>query len=251
MLFAAHALGYTGAMLPRAPLLLVLLSLLAACGGHGAPALSAEDAFARLPEEIAGFRKARPDDSPGGTSRSLVARFANPNQAAAAVHAMVPSGRPDARDGEDGPEVGAAVEIFARASVIDAASRRENATLRHFGARMDEASLATRCLDVQLRGETPRRQLGCAAMLGRRVFVVTMVAPESVEPRRGARDPLLAVTLRLFGALSGRPPEPILTEALPVAAEEPIPYPAAMPPTPPRRTMPRNRAPAVGQTFRT
>ncbi|MFC0386756.1 hypothetical protein [Muricoccus vinaceus] len=229
-------------MLPRAlPLLAALLPLLGACGGRSSAGLSTGDAFARLPEEIAGFHKTRPEIPRGS---GLVARFDHANRASASVLAMPPSSRSDARDGEDGPEVSAAMEVFARATLVDAASRRENATLRHFGARLAEAGPAARCLDVQVRGDVPRRQLGCAAMLERRVFVVTMIAPESVEPRNGARDPLLAVTLRLFGALSGLA-DPWADEALPL--------PAAVPPAPPRRApaLPRPMLSPGGPTFRT
>ena len=223
------------------PLLAALLPLLGACAGRSSAGLSTGDAFARLPQEIAGFHKTRPD-TPSGSG--LVARFNNANRASASVLAMPPSARSDARDGEDGPEVNAAMEVFARATLVDAASRRENATLRHFGARLAEAGPSARCLDVQVRGEVPRRQLGCAAMLERRVFVVTMIAPESVEPRNGARDPLLAVTLRLFGALSG------LADA---TAEDALPLPGARPPGPPLRAPAPSRpllAPG-GPAFRT
>lgn len=234
-------------MLPRAlPHLVMLLPLLGACSGPVAPGPSTEGAFARLPQEIGGFHKSRPDD---GSARSLVARFENPNRASFSVHALPPAVRPDARDGEDGPEVSAAVEVFARATVVDAATRRENATFRHFGVRVAEAGPAARCLDVQLGGEIPRRQLGCAAMLDRRVFVVTLVAPEAVEPRHGARDPLLAVTMRLFGALSGQAPDPAPAEAVPTA-ERPLPLPGAIPPGPPRQAAPRP-APPTGPAFRT
>ena len=216
----------------RRVLPLLLLPLLPACGGRAAPELTAEQAFARLPDEIGGFRKARPEN-PG---RTVIARYANPNRAAASVLAL-PPGRADA---EEERELGAAVEVFARATVADAASRRENATLRHFGARAGEAGPMARCLDVQLRGAVPRRQLGCASLLERRVFMVTMVAPEAADGRSGARDPLLAVTMRLIGALSGAPPEP-----MPVAAPEveaPAPPPVARPRAPAPR--PRPRAPA-------
>lgn len=243
--------GYKAGMLLRAlPLLAVLLPLLGACSASSTPGLTTASAFDRLPNEIAGFQKTRPGD---GTGPSLVARFANPNRASASVLALPPTGRADARDGEDGPEVSAAVEVFARATVVDAASRRENATLRHFGVRVAEAGPAARCLDVQVRGEIPRRQLGCAAMLERRVFVVTVVAPEAVEPRHGARDPLLAVTMRLFGALSGQAPEALPPSAAPT--EQALPLPAANPPPapPPRPTPPPARllAPPAGPTFRT
>ncbi|TPG48403.1 hypothetical protein EAH89_22745 [Roseomonas nepalensis] len=213
--------------MPSRALLLLALLLLGACSARSAPGLTTAGAFDRLPDEIAGFHKTRPDETAGS---GLVARFANPNRASASIHALPPTARGDARDGEDGPEVSAAVEVFARATIVDAASRRENATLRHFGARVAEAGPAARCLDVQVRGEIPRRQLGCAAMLERRVFVVTVVAPETVEPRNGARDPLLAVTMRLLGALSGQPPG-----VGPGSAEPALPLPAASPPPPPRR----------------
>ncbi|MCR0981555.1 hypothetical protein [Roseomonas populi] len=223
-------------MLRRAAPLLVAL-LLAACGGRTPPGLSAEEAFSRLPEEIAGFRKQRPDK---GAGRTTIARYASPTHAAASIHALDPTPRPGARDGEDGPEVGQAVEVFARAAAVDAASRRENATLRHFGARVAETGPAARCLDVQVRGELPRRQIGCATMLERRVFMVMMMAPEAADTRRGARDPLLAVTLRLIGALSGMPPEP---EPAAVEPEAPAPVVAPPPPAPrppaPRRPRPR------------
>ena len=232
-------------MLLRAlPLLAVLLPLLGACSARSTPGLTTAGAFDRLPNEIAGFQKTRPGD---GTGPSLVARFANPNRASASVLALPPTGRADARDGEDGPEVSAAMEVFARATVVDAASRRENATLRHFGVRVAEAGPAARCLDVQVRGEIPRRQLGCAAMLERRVFVVTVVAPEAVEPRHGARDPLLAVTMRLFGALSGQPLEAPTEQALPLPAVSPPPAPPPRPVPPPARLP----APPMGPTFRT
>ncbi|MBI0536789.1 hypothetical protein D9599_14525 [Roseomonas sp. KE2513] len=237
-------------MLPRALLLLVTITpLLGACAGSATSGLTTEGAFARLPEEIGGFHKSRPDDSNGP---GLIARFAHPNRASASVHALPPTRRSGARDGEDGPEVSAAVEVFARATAVDAASRREDATFRHFGARVAESGPSARCLDVHLRGETPRRQLGCAAMLDRRVFVVTLVAPETVEPRQGARDPLLAITMRLLVALSGRAPEPERAEAAP-AIELPLPLPGARPPGPPRQATPRAPAPAppLGPAFRT
>ncbi|HEY8610810.1 MAG TPA: hypothetical protein VIL69_05895 [Roseomonas sp.] len=219
------------------PVLAALLPLLAACSGRTDPELSAEQAFARLPEEIAGFRKSRPE---GGANRTILARYAHPNHSAGSVHALGPSDRAAARDGDEEPEVGAAMEVFARATMADAASRRENATLRHFGARAAETGPTARCLDVQLRGDVPRRQLGCATMLERRVFIVMMLAPEAADGRRGLRDPLLAVTMRLIGALSGMPPEPI------PAAEtgEPLPPPpVAAPPAPPAPRPPAARRP--------
>lgn len=237
-------------MLLRAlPLLVAIAPLLGACAGSATSGLTTEGAFARLPEEIGGFHKTRPDSSNGP---GLIARFANPNRASVSVHALPPTRRPGARDGEDGPEVSTAVEVFARATAVDAASRREDATFRHFGARVAESGPSARCLDVHLRGEAPRRQLGCAAMLDRRVFVVTLVAPETVEPRHGARDPLLALTMRLLVALAGHPPEPERAEAAP-AAELPLPLPGARPPGPPRQAAPRAPAPAppLGPAFRT
>ncbi|MBP0492038.1 hypothetical protein [Roseomonas indoligenes] len=218
-----------------APLLVALLPLLAACAGRVAPDRGVEEAFARLPEEIGGFRKQRPD---GDAGRTTIARYDSPTHATASIHALEPTRRADARDGEEGPEVGQAVEVFARAAAVDAASRRENATLRHFGARVAEAGPAARCLDIQLRGAVPRRQIGCATMLQRRVFLVMMMAPEAADPRRGARDPLLAVTLRLIGALSGLPPEP-MPAAEPPEAPAPVVAPPPAPPPAPRRPRPR------------
>lgn len=231
-------------MLPRAALLLAgLLPLLAACGGRSAPGLTVQEAYARLPEDIGGFRKSPPERGAGPT---VIARYAHPNRAAASVHALEPSGRRDARDGEDDPEVGAAMETFARVIAVDAASRRETVTLRHFGARAAENGPAARCLDVYLRGEVPRRQLGCATMLERRVFVVMMVAPEAADVRRGLRDPLLAVTIRLIGALAGGIPEALAAE------DEPLPPPpVAAPPAPPLPVPRRPRAPPLGPTWRT
>jgi hypothetical protein len=221
--------------------LAALLPLLAACGGRSAPELTIEEAYARLPEEIGGFRKSWPERGAGST---VIARYAHPNRSAASVHALPTSRRAEARGDEEDPEVGAAMETFARAVAVDAASRRENVTLRHFGARAAEAGPAARCLDVSLRGEVPRRQLGCATMLERRVFIVMMLAPEGADLRRGLRDPLLAVTMRLIGALAGGPPE-----ALPVEADDPLPPPAA-PPAPPAAPR-RPRVPTLGPTWRT
>ncbi|SHK43174.1 hypothetical protein SAMN02745194_04905 [Roseomonas rosea] len=225
--------------------LAALLPLLAACGGRSAPELTVEEAYARLPEEIGGFRKSWPERGAPGT---VIARYAHPNRSAASVHALPPARRTEVRDGEEDPEVGAAMETFARGVAVEAASRRENVTLRHFGARAAEAGPAARCLDVYLRGDAPRRQLGCAAMLERRVFVVMMLAPESADLRRGLRDPLLAVTMRLIGALAGGAPE-----AIPADADDPIPPPpAAAPPAPPAPAAPRRpRLPTVGPTWRT
>ncbi|WP_338663662.1 hypothetical protein VQH23_00550 [Pararoseomonas sp. SCSIO 73927] len=227
-------------MLRRAaPLLVALLPLLAACGGRAAPDAGAEEAFTRLPEEIAGFRKQRPER---GAGRTTIARYASPTQASASIHALDPTRRPGARDGEDEPEVGDAVEVFARAAAVDAASRRENATLRHFGARVAEAGPAARCLDIQLRGTAPRRQIGCATMLQRRVFIVMMMAPEAADPRRGPRDPLLAVTLRLIGAIAGLPPEPMPAMAAP-EAPAPVTTPSGAAPPPPAPRPPAARRP--------
>ncbi|MFH5924811.1 hypothetical protein [Roseomonas xinghualingensis] len=222
----------------RAALLIaVLLPLLAACGGRAAPEFSVETAYARLPDEIAGFRKIRPED----TARSIVARYAHPNHSAGSVHTLAP-----ARAGTGDAEVGAAMEILARATVTEATAQRENATLRHFMARAAETGPVARCLDVQLRGEFPRRQLGCAVLLEGRVFLVMMIAPEAVDGRRGLRDPLLAVAMRLIGALSGTPPE-----ILPVEEALPEP-PEAAPPAPPRPApRPRPQRQGVGPTWRT
>ncbi|MBP0444872.1 hypothetical protein J8J14_08750 [Roseomonas sp. SSH11] len=231
----------------RAALLLAgLLPLMAACGGRSAPELTAQEAFARLPEEVSGFRKFRPER---GAAETVIARYASPNRAAASVHALAPNARAMARDGEEHPDVGGAIENFARSVAVDAASRRENVTFRHFGARASEAGPTARCLDVYLRGENPRRQLGCATMLERRVFVVMMLAPEGTDIRRGLRDPLLAVTMRLIGALAGSVPE-----APPAEVEEELPVPpAAAPPSPaPRRPAPRPaRPPLAGPMWRT
>jgi len=219
-----------------APLLAALLPLLAACGGRAAPEFSPETAYARLPDEIAGFRKSHPDD----TTRSIIALYTHPNRAAGSVHSLAPA---RLENGE--AEVGAAMEILARATATEATARRENATMRHFMARAAETGPAARCLDVQLRGEFPRRQLGCAALLEGRVFLVTMIAPEAADERRGLRDPLLAVTIRLIGALSGTPPEVLsVEEALP----EP---PKAAPPPPPKPAPRRPRRQGIGPTWRT
>jgi hypothetical protein len=227
-----------------APILAALLPLLAACGGRAPPPLSAEAAYARLPEEIGGFRKSRPEE---GQARTIIARYAHPNRSAALIHALPPTSRGNAQDGEEALEVGAAVEVFARALVNKATARQENVTLRHFGARLAEPGPAARCLDAHLRSEEPRRQLGCAAMLERRVYFVMMVAPESVDARRGLRDPLLAVTMRLIGALSGQPPEPV-----PASADEVLPPPPeAAPPAPKRPAPPRPTRPGSGPTWRT
>lgn len=223
-------------MLRRAiPLLAALVPLLAACGGRATPDLAADIAFARLPDEVSGFRKSRPERGAGNT---VIARYVHPNRSAASVHALEPSQRPNAGEGGDEPEVGAAMEVFARAAAVDAASRRENVTIRHFGARAAEAGPSSRCLDVQLRGEAPRRQLGCATMLERRVFVVMLLAPESADPRQGLRDPLLAAAMRLIGALAGITPEP-------APPEEALPAPPAAVPAPPRRPAPPRARPAI------
>ena len=226
-------------MLRRAaPLLVALLPLLAGCGGRAAPQLAIETAFARLPEEVSGFRKSRPERGAGGT---VIAHYAHPNRSAASVHALEPSQRPGAGEGGEEPEVGAAMEVFARAAAVDAAARRENVTIRHFAARAAETGPAARCLDVHLRGEIPRRQLGCATMVERRVFIVMMLAPEAADPRQGLRDPLLAAAMRLIGALSGAPPDPApAPEALPMEA---LPPPPALAPPPPRRPAPPRARP--------
>jgi hypothetical protein len=229
-----------------APLFALLLPLLAACTGRSAPELTPAEAFARLPEEIGGFHKAPPE---GGRAETAIASYTHPNRSAGSIHALPPTGHSNARDGEDVPEISAAVESIARATVAEATARRENVTLRHIGARVSETGPIARCLDVQFRGEQPRRQLGCATLLDRRVFVVMMVEPEAAERRRGARDPLLALTLRLIGTLSGLPLEP-------VPAEEPLPLPPqAAPPAPapaPKRPAPaRPRLPALGPAWKT
>jgi len=79
-----------------------------------------------------------------------------------------------------------------------------------------------------------------------------LVAPEAVEPRQGARDPLLAVTMRLFGALSGYQSEAATAGPAP-ATELPLPLPGAVPPAPPRQAAPRapRLAPPIGPAFRT
>ncbi|WP_458096066.1 hypothetical protein [Roseomonas sp. WA12] len=228
-------------MLRRAiPLLTALVPLLAACGGRATPDLAADIAFARLPEEVSGFRKSRPERGAGST---VIARYVHPNRSAASVHALEPSQRRNAGEGGDEPEVGAAMEVFARAAAVDAASRRENVTIRHFVARAAEAGPSSRCLDVQLRGEAPRRQLGCATMLERRVFVVMLLAPESADPRQGLRDPLLAAAMRLIGALAGITPEPAPPES--AAPEEALPAPPASAPAPPRRPAPPRARPTI------
>jgi len=228
----------------------ILLPMLAACGGRAGPGLTAEAAFARLPEEIAGFQRSRPDGAEG----AVIARYAHPNRASASVLAVPLAAPGDRRPADAEREADAAVEAFARATVTDAAARRENATLRHFGARAGEAGPTARCLDVQLRGALPRRQIGCASLLERRVFLVTMVAPEEADARRGPRDPLLAVTLRLIGALSGAPPEVEAQPAgTPTADADLPPPPGAAPPAPPRAAPPRPRPkpPVQGPLWRT
>jgi len=228
----------------RAALLLAgLLPLVAACGGRPAPLLSVQEAYQRLPEEVGGFLKSRPERGAGET---VVARYVHPNQSAATVHALPPSARSGARDGSDNQEVGEAIEVFARAVAVDAASRRDTVTLRHFNARAAEAGPAAHCMDAQMRGETPHRQLGCATMLQRRVFVVMLLAPEAADARRGLRDPLLAVTMRMIGALSDTPMDPVTPADLdlpapPPAADAPPPRRAA--PAPPRRPRPAGTGP--------
>jgi len=235
-------------MPPRAALLLAgLLPLVAACGGRPAPVLTAQEAYQRLPDEVGGFRKSRPERGAGDT---VVARYAHPSQAAATVHALSPGARRDGGDGSESPEVGEAIELFARAVAVDAASRRDTVTLRHFSARAAEAGPSARCLDAQMRGELPYRQLGCATRLDRRVFVVMLLAPDAADGRRGLRDPLLAVTMRMIGALSNTPMEPVPAADL----DLPPPPPAAEAPPPRRAPAPAPRRPrpaGSGPTWKT
>lgn len=217
----------------------LLALLLASCGGRALPEPVPESVTGRLPQEIDGFRRLPPEGTPG----TLLARYAHPNGSALSIHALAPS----SRAGGEEAEVGVAMEVVARAVAVDAASRRENVALRHFAVRAAEAGPVARCLDAQLRGEIPRRQIACATLLERRVFLAMMLAPEAADMRRGLRDPLLGVTMRVIGALAGNPPEPV-----PAAAEAPLPPPpVAAPPAPPPPTPRRPRLPGSGPTWRT